>query len=166
MKPSNPAGPNVNAQTSSKGRREAAAYGQAGAPPGSISSSEELIRERSSEPTAVFCVRICILARSPSESCAESGSEKHWPGALLWVGRASPLAQPEGICRHAGDAASASGSGRSPGGGNGNPPQYSCLENPMDRGAWWATFHGAAKSQTWLSTQYNRLKKAKQDQAF
>ena len=98
MKPSNPAGPNVNPQTSSKGWREAAAYGQAGPPPGSISSSEELVRERSSEPTAVFCARICILARSPSESCAESGSEKRWPGALLWVGRASPLAQPEGIC--------------------------------------------------------------------
>ena len=36
----------------------------------------------------------------------------------------------------------------SPGGGNGNPLQYSCLENPMDRGAWRATVHGAAKSQT------------------
>ena len=34
------------------------------------------------------------------------------------------------------------GSGRSPGGGHGNPLQYSCLENPMDRGAWWATVHG------------------------
>ena len=32
--------------------------------------------------------------------------------------------------------------GRSPGGGHGNPLQYSCLENPMDRGAWWATVHG------------------------
>ena len=40
------------------------------------------------------------------------------------------------------------GSGRSPGEGNGNPLQYSCLENPMDRGAWWATVHGVAKSQT------------------
>ena len=40
------------------------------------------------------------------------------------------------------------GLGRSPGGGNGNPLQYSCLENPMDRGAWWATVHGVAKSQT------------------
>ena len=40
------------------------------------------------------------------------------------------------------------GSGRCPGGGNGNPLQYSCLENPMDRGAWRATVHGAAKSQT------------------
>ena len=41
--------------------------------------------------------------------------------------------------------------GRSPGEGNGNPLQYSCLENPKDRGAWWATVHGVAKSQTRLS---------------
>ena len=37
--------------------------------------------------------------------------------------------------------------GRSPGGRDGNPLQYSCLENPMDRGAWWATVHGVAKIQ-------------------
>ena len=42
------------------------------------------------------------------------------------------------------------GLGRSPGGGHGNPLQYSCLENPMDRGAWWAAVHGAAKNQTGL----------------
>ena len=41
--------------------------------------------------------------------------------------------------------------GRSPGGGNGNPLQYSCLENPMDRGAWRATVHGVAESRTRLS---------------
>ena len=46
------------------------------------------------------------------------------------------------------DADSIPGSGRSPGGGHGNPLQYSCLENPMDRGAWWAVIHGVAKSQT------------------
>ena len=46
------------------------------------------------------------------------------------------------------DAGSIPGSGRSPGGGHGNPLQYSCLENPMDRGAWWATVHGVEKSQT------------------
>ena len=40
------------------------------------------------------------------------------------------------------------GSGRSPGEGNGNPLQCSCLENPMDRGAWWATVHGVAESDT------------------
>ena len=42
-------------------------------------------------------------------------------------------------------------SGRSPGEENGNPLQYSCLENPMDRGAWEAAVHGVAKSRTWLS---------------
>ena len=44
--------------------------------------------------------------------------------------------------------ASVSGLGRSPGEGNSYPLQYSCLENPMDRGAWQATVHGVAKSQT------------------
>ena len=46
------------------------------------------------------------------------------------------------------------GPGRSPGEGNGNPLQYSCLENPMDRGAWQATVHGVAKSQTQLSDSH------------
>ena len=54
----------------------------------------------------------------------------------------------------AGDPGSISGSGRSPGEGNGNPPQHSCLENPMDRGAWWATDYGVAKSWTWLSAEH------------
>ena len=43
------------------------------------------------------------------------------------------------------------GSERSPGEGNGNPLQYSCLENSVDRGTWWAIVHGVAKSQTQLS---------------
>ena len=46
-----------------------------------------------------------------------------------------------------GDLSSIPGSGRSPGGGNGNPLQYCGLEDPMDRGAWWATAHGVEKSQ-------------------
>ena len=46
------------------------------------------------------------------------------------------------------DASSIPGSGRSPGEGNGNPLQYSCLENPMDKDAWQATVHRVAKSQT------------------
>ena len=50
-----------------------------------------------------------------------------------------------------GDLGSIPGSGRSPGEGNGNPLQYSCLENPMDRGIWWATVHGVTKSRTRLS---------------
>ena len=40
------------------------------------------------------------------------------------------------------------GSGRAPGGGHGNPLQFSCLEDPMDRGAWWATVHGVMQSHT------------------
>ena len=47
-----------------------------------------------------------------------------------------------------GDTDSIPESGRSPGEGNGSPPQYSCLENSMDGGAWRATVHGVAKSQT------------------
>ena len=50
-----------------------------------------------------------------------------------------------------GDPGSIPGSGRSPGEGNGNPLQYSCLENPMDRGSWQATVHRVAKSRTRLS---------------
>ena len=51
---------------------------------------------------------------------------------------------------NAGDVDSSPGSGRFPGEGNGNPFQYSCLENPMDRGVCQATVHGVAKSQTQL----------------
>ena len=50
-----------------------------------------------------------------------------------------------------GDPGSIPASGRPPGEGNGNPPQYSCLENPMDRGAWEAAVHGVVKSRTRLS---------------
>ena len=52
---------------------------------------------------------------------------------------------------NAGDAGSIPGSGRSPGGGNGNPLQYSCLGNPTDRGAWRAIARGVLKSRTQLS---------------
>ena len=55
---------------------------------------------------------------------------------------------------NAGDPGSILGLGRSPGEGNGNPLQYSCLENPMDREAWLATVHGVAKSWTRLSNHY------------
>ena len=56
----------------------------------------------------------------------------------------------ESAC-NVGDLGLIPGSGRSPGEGNGNPFQYSCLENSMDRGAWRAAVHEVAKSQTWLS---------------
>ena len=55
-----------------------------------------------------------------------------------------------GDTRHARDLGLILGLGRFPGGVNGNPFQYSCLENSMDRGAWWSTAHRVAKSQTRL----------------
>ena len=61
---------------------------------------------------------------------------------LLWW-----LSSKESVC-NAGDSGLIPGLGRSPGKGNDNPLQYSCLENPMDRGAWWATVHGVAQSHT------------------
>ena len=63
------------------------------------------------------------------------------------------------------DLGSIPGLGRSPGEGNGNPVQYSCLENPMDRGAWWATVHGVAKSQTRLN-DFTSLDLYRGDPAF
>ena len=62
-----------------------------------------------------------------------------YQGPIWW------LSGKESACQ-AGDSGSISGSGRSPGEGNDYPLQYSRLENFMDRGAWWATVHGAAKS--------------------
>ena len=52
------------------------------------------------------------------------------------------------------DMGSIPGSGRSPGGGRGNPLQYCCLENPMDRGPWWATVHRVTESDTTEATQH------------
>ena len=64
-------------------------------------------------------------------------------GVLTWGGSDGK----ETVC-NAGDPGLIPGSGRSPGVGNGNPLQHSCLENSMDGGAWWATVHGVTKSQT------------------
>ena len=66
------------------------------------------------------------------------------------------LKNPPASAGDTGDAGLIPGSGKSPGGGNGNPLQYSCLEKSMDRGAWWATVHGVTKSQTWLITWTHR----------
>ena len=66
--------------------------------------------------------------------------------------RASLVAQMiKNLPRNVGDPGSIIGSGRSCGEGHGYPLKYSCLENPMDRGAWCATVHAVTKSQTWLS---------------
>ena len=66
----------------------------------------------------------------------------------------SVVKRPPASAGEAGDRSLIPGSGRSPGGGNGNPLQYSCLEHSMERGAWWATIHGVAKSLTKLTLHF------------
>ena len=70
----------------------------------------------------------------------------------LGVCGASLVAQMVKTACSAGDLGLIPGLGRSPGGGHGNPLRYSCLENLMDRGAWWASVHGVAQNRTRLST--------------
>ena len=68
-----------------------------------------------------------------------------------WASQEAPVGKnPPASAGDAQDAGPISGSGRSPGLGNGNPLQYSCLENSIDREAWWATVRGITKSQTQL----------------
>ena len=69
------------------------------------------------------------------------------------------------LAYNAGDLGLIPGLGTSSGEGNGNPLQYSCLENPMDRGAWWATVHWVAMSQTRLSDFTFNQKSSKQTKA-
>ena len=85
--------------------------------------------------------------------CISMMTNKFWhfpwgfPGGLAVK---NPPAMWKTICS-AGDTGSVPELGKTPGEGNGNPLQYSCLENSMDKGAWQATVHGVAKSQTRLS---------------
>ena len=61
---------------------------------------------------------------------------------------------------NAGDVGAIPGSGRYPGGGDGNPLQYSCLENSMDRGAWWATQSMGSQNQTPLRSKQQQQQRA------
>ena len=113
------------------------------------------------------CVCVCVCVESGHAGWAavrmSAGPPLNYEMELAWEEGAAGLVPPTLTCRasqvapvvknppaSAGDVGSIPGSGRSPGGGHGNPLQYSCLENPMDRGAWQATVHMVAKSQTWL----------------
>ena len=121
--------------------------------------AEELpqpVCERSGNSLRAWCSEV-LAVLFPQWVCGEEGKwmkhnlERNWrhPGS-----RASPVALVvKNLPASAGDirdTSSTPGSGRSPGGGHGNPLQYSCLENPMDRGAWWATVHGVTKRWTRL----------------
>ena len=76
---------------------------------------------------------------------------KLWWGLLWWLSPFQSGSEGKASACKAEDPGLIPGSGRSPGEGNGNPLQYSWVENSMDGEAWWATVHGVAKSWTWLS---------------
>ena len=80
-------------------------------------------------------------------------SPKHIKSCINYCGFPGGSDNKESAC-NAGDEGSNPGLGRAPGEGNGNSLHHSCLENPMDRGAWRATVHGVAKSWTWLSNEH------------
>ena len=88
----------------------------------------------------------CFLISPTVSSCLQLSLECGY----LMVGLPWWFSGKDSAC-NAGDMGSVLGLGRSPGEGNGNPFQYSCLENPVDGGALWATVHGVAKSRTRLS---------------
>ena len=90
-----------------------------------------------------------LQEKAKKERCREAGRGGKEPVNELAALPAPSwrLSGKEPACQAA-DAGSIPGSGRSPGGGHGNPLWYSCLENPVDRGAWWATVRGVTKSQT------------------
>ena len=80
----------------------------------------------------------------------DGGQNKYMGTSKCVLGFPGSSGSAESAC-NAEDLGSIPGLGRSCGEGNSNPLQYSCMENPMDRGAWWATVHGVEKSQTRLN---------------
>ena len=101
--------------------------------------------------------RACIWAARQSQDATVSMWADRFSGEQLALGlpRWHSGKNPPANAGDARDVGSTPGSGRSPGREHGNPLQYSCLENPMNRGAWRATVHGVTHSQTrlkWLST--------------
>ena len=101
------------------------------------------------DPDCPLPIPIPLQLPPPSPGSIPDHKLISWSG--MWAPQAPLVAK--NLPANAGDfkgGDSIPGSGRSPGVGNGNPLQYSRLKNTTDRGAWWATVHGATKSQTWL----------------
>ncbi|XDC65204.1 hypothetical protein R6Z07M_016386 [Ovis aries] len=102
---------------------------------------------------ATVCSVLFLLRQLESPLCDPPNTcpllRPPWPLTAQWLSSKEPTCN----AGAAGDSGSIPGSGRSSGGGNGDPLQDSCLENPMDRGAQWATVHGVAESD---STEHGR----------
>ena len=100
---------------------------------------------------------LVILINLPQTLCCSRSNQElknleNFLKNVFWI-RIGQLSFRKGLFCNVGDLCLIPGLGRSPGGGHGNPLQYSCLENPIDRGAWQATVHGVTKSQAQLSDQ-------------
>ena len=133
-------------------------------------TSERTAEHQGSSPKNLSCPRSVLLTKWVGSRDVEQPAPLVGPEQLCWGGENS-CPSPSGVPRslqppsvlswdfpggsdgkesayNAGDLGSIPGWGRSPGEGNGNPLQYSCPENPMDRGAWQATVHQVAQSRT------------------
>ena len=104
-------------------------------------------QKESSRRTGFLPAELLVRRAMPACICSVTKCRGGFPGG----------SDSKRISCNAGDQGSIPGSERSPGGGNGNPPQYSSLGNPMDRGAWWATAHGVAESWIRLSDWTEQL---------
>ena len=108
----------------------------------------------------------CVIEKFsvPGDNIFKGEIGERWKGGFFCGSVVKRLLPSAG---EAGDVGSVPVWERSLGGGNGNPLQYSCLENPIDRGAWWPTVHGVAKSWMWLnmhSGPYQRREELRRDQ--
>ena len=99
-----------------------------------------------------YCFESWVLSQLFHSSLSPASKSSLVPLGFLPVGFPGGTYGKESAC--SADQALIPGLGRYPGEGNGNLLQHSCLENFMDRGAWWAIIHGVAKSQTWMSNLY------------
>ena len=106
------------------------------------------------------CVCVCVCVCIHDLSWASNMSTCHIQMGIKIIVIPWLLSGKESACdaEDTWDLGSISGWGRSPGGGHGDPPQYSCLDNSMDTGAWQATVRKVAKSQTWLKRLSMRRK--------
>ena len=94
---------------------------------------------------------------TPSEEASRSFPWCTFTVCMIVIGFPGDSAVRNLFACHAGDEGSVPGSGRSPGEGHGHPVQYSCLENPMDRGAWWATVPRIAESDMTEATEHTGM---------
>ena len=112
--------------------------------------------ERSLTPSTLWVWEICDLEENPHLTIVSSWSQTSQPPNGEWWNSVTHKLQSMAFCYSfldITDAGSIPGSGRLPGEGNGNLLQYSCMKNPMDKGAWQATIHGVARVRHNLATK-------------